>query len=290
MIQSMTGFGKATCTYQTKKITVEVKSLNSKQFDISTHISNLYKEKDLEIRKYLGAELKRGKIDFTLFLEENGTKSCVRVNDAVVADYYNQLQALSQKFNTPLPQNWIEIALRLPDALQTESVELEPEEWDAVNQVIHQALEHLIAFRTQEGLSLYTMFVKTCNHILELLKEVEKHETNRLDKIKSRLEDNLNKLEDRTLIDKGRLEQEMIYYIEKLDINEEKLRLRNHVKYFLETLEENVSGKKLNFISQEMGREINTLGSKSNNSEMQVLVVQMKDDLEQIKEQVLNVL
>ncbi len=287
----MTGFGKATCEYGNKKIVVEIKSLNSKQLDVSTRISGLYREKDIEIRNELSQKLERGKIDFSLYVDNSGKESVSQINQSVVEAYYQQIKALSDKIGIDVPFNWFEVLLRLPDTMKTETVELDENEWIEIRKTIAVAIEQFNAFRTQEGKSLEAVFVNKIAHICQLLDEVAPFEAERVEKIKARLVENLQALSDKIDYDKNRLEQELIFYIEKLDVNEEKVRLRNHLEYFIETMNHEKSpGKKLGFIAQEIGREVNTLGSKSNNSEMQKIVVLMKDDLEQIKEQVLNVL
>lgn len=291
MLFSMTGFGKATCNYKNKKIVIEIKSLNSKQLDISTRIVGLYREKDIEIRNLIAQNLERGKIDLSLYIEDNNSQSTTFLNQNIISNYKNQIEDTCKTLNIKVPDNLIEIILRLPDSLKTESTILEEEEWLAVLELLNNAFSQIKMFRSQEGLSLQNMFISKISNIRHLLEEVELYEKERVEKIRARLEENLKSIEDKISIDRNRLEQEMIYYIEKLDVNEEKVRLRNHLNYFIETMEkEEAPGKKLGFIAQEMGREINTLGSKSNHSEMQILVVKMKDELEQIKEQVLNVL
>lgn len=291
MIQSMTGFGKATCEYGNKKIVVEIKSLNSKQLDVSTRISGLYREKDIEIRNELAQKLERGKIDFALYIDNSGKESVTQINQSVVQAYYDQIKVLSVNLGIEVPQNWFEVLLRLPDAMKTETAELDENEWVEIKKVIAEAIKQLSEFRMQEGKSLEGVFNTKIAHIGQLLEETAPFEMERVEKIKARLEENLQALSDKIDYDKNRLEQELIFYIEKLDVNEEKVRLRNHLDYFIETMQHEKSpGKKLGFIAQEIGREINTLGSKSNQSEMQKIVVLMKDDLEQIKEQVLNVL
>lgn len=291
MLFSMTGFGKATCNYKNKKIVIEIKSLNSKQLDISTRIVGLYREKDIEIRNLIAQNLERGKIDLSLYIEDNNSQSTTFLNQNIISNYKNQIEDTCKTLNIKIPDNLIEIILRLPDSLKTESTILEEEEWLAVLELLNNAFSQIKMFRSQEGLSLQNMFISKISNIRHLLEEVELYEKERVEKIRARLEENLKSIEDKISIDRNRLEQEMIYYIEKLDVNEEKVRLRNHLNYFIETMEkEEAPGKKLGFIAQEMGREINTLGSKSNHSEMQILVVKMKDELEQIKEQVLNVL
>lgn len=291
MIQSMTGFGKATCEYGNKKIVVEVKSLNSKQMDLSTRISGLYREKDIEIRNELSQKLERGKIDLSLYVDNAGKESVSQINQSVVESYYQQIKTLSENIGIDMPVNWFDVLLRLPDTMKTETVELDVNEWVEIKKTIAVAIEQLTIFRIQEGKSLEAVFTAKIAHITQLLDQVAPFEAERVERIKNRLDENLLALSDKIDYDKNRLEQELIFYIEKLDVNEEKVRLRNHLEYFTETMQHEKSpGKKLGFIAQEIGREVNTLGSKANHSEMQKIVVLMKDDLEQIKEQVLNVL
>ena len=287
----MTGYGKASCEYNNKKIVIEIKSLNSKQLDVSTRIAALYREKDIEIRNAIAARLERGKIDFSLYIEDAGATAATRINQSVVENYRKQITDTCNALGMPVPENMIELILRMPETLKTELSVLDEAEWQAILGLLDEAFAQIEAFRAQEGQSLYNMFCNKINTIGTLLAEVEPYEGERLVKIKSRIEEGLKTLEEKISVDRNRLEQEMIFYIEKLDINEEKVRLRNHLRYFIETMDkETAPGKKLGFIAQEMGREINTLGSKSNHSEMQIIVVKMKDELEQIKEQVLNVL
>lgn len=287
----MTGFGKATCEFGNKKIVVEIKSLNSKQLDLSTRVSGLYREKDIEIRTELSQQLERGKIDFALYIDNSGKESVSQINQGVLMAYYEQIKQIADKTGMELPTNWFEILLRLPDALKTDIVEMDENEWLVIKTAINEAISQLKVFRTQEGKSLENVFIAKINRISELLEQIAPFESERIEKIKAKLEENLQNISDKITYDSSRLEQELIFYIEKLDVNEEKVRLKNHLNYFLETMNlENSPGKKLGFISQEIGREINTLGSKSNHSEMQKIVVLMKDELEQIKEQVLNVL
>ncbi|MDR3704765.1 MAG: YicC family protein [Paludibacteraceae bacterium] len=291
MIQSMTGYGKASAEIGNKKITVEVKSLNSKQLDLSTRISGLYREKDIEIRNELSQRLERGKIDFSLYVENTGTESVSQINQAIVEGYYQQIKDLSGRIGIPYPTEWYQVLLRLPDALKAEVQELDESEWVDIKKIINEAIEKLIAFRIQEGKSLENVFTQKIASISGLALDVDKYEVERIEKVKTRLRENLLAIGEKVDYDKNRFEQELIFYIEKLDVNEEKVRLKNHLKYFTETMQHEKSpGKKLGFIAQEIGREVNTLGSKSNHSEMQKLVVLMKDELEQIKEQVLNVL
>ncbi len=291
MIQSMTGFGKAFCEYGNKKIVIEIKSLNSKQCDVSTRISGTYREKEIEIRNEISQQLERGKIDFLLYIDNSSKDAATQINQSVISSYYNQIQQISEQLNIAVPENWFEVLLRLPDALKTDTADLEEEEWVEISKGISAAIGELKSFRIQEGKSLEKVFVDKIARIGSLLDDIAPYETERVEKIKARLEENLQNLSEKIEIDKNRLEQELIYYIEKLDVNEEKIRLRTHLDYFIETMQHEKSpGKKLGFIAQEIGREVNTLGSKSNHSDMQKIVVLMKDELEQIKEQILNVL
>ena len=292
MILSMTGYGKAVVAYKEKKINVEVKSLNSKSLDLSARIAPLYREKEMEIRRLLAQKLERGKVDFSLWVEKESTVDATPINTALVENYYKQIKAISASTGIPEPEDWFTTLLRLPDVTTKTEIEvLDEEEWKVAQQAINEALEKLIDFRKQEGAALQKKFTEKIDNIANLLQSIEPYEKNRVPKIRERIIDGL-KLIPEVDYDKNRLEQELIYYIEKLDINEEKQRLTNHLKYFKETMKENGHGvgKKLGFIAQEMGREINTTGSKSNQAEMQNIVVKMKDELEQIKEQVLNAL
>lgn len=290
MIQSMTGFGKATAELDKRKVTVEVKSLNSKQLDLSVRMPNLYKENEMAVRNILSRKLERGKIDFLIYIENIGAETTTQLNQNVVEAYHAQITESAQKLGVATPSDWFQVLLRMPDVLKYESQEADEEEWSQVLKVVDQAIDQLIAFRKQEGEMLKNLFEEKIANIASLLVEVEPYEAERVEKVKARITESLQKIGDFDF-DKNRFEQEMIYYIEKLDINEEKSRLSNHLDYFLETMKLSAGqGKKLGFIAQEMGREINTLGSKSNHAEMQKIVVRMKDELEQIKEQVLNVM
>ena len=291
MIQSMTGYGKAVALYNGKKINVEIKSLNSKALDLSTRIAPLYREKEMEIRAAIAKALERGKVDFCIWVEKDETQAATPLNKALIADYFQQIKSISQQYDIPLPTDWFATLLRLPDVtLRTEAETLEPEEWDVVRQAVQECIDRLVEFRKQEGEALARKFTEKIERIAALLKSIEPYEASRTEKIRTRLTEALAAIPE-VEYDKNRLEQEMIYYIEKLDINEEKQRLSNHLKYFMETMQNgHGQGKKLGFIAQEMGREINTTGSKSNQAEMQNIVVMMKDELEQIKEQVLNVM
>lgn len=291
MIQSMTGYGKATGEYNGKKIVVEIKSLNSKQSDISTRLSGVYREKEIEIRNEVSQALERGKIDVSLYVENAGRDGVSQINSTLFESYYEQIKALASRHSLEMPSNWFEIILRLPDVMKTETSELDEEEWKVAKGILLNAIEQLKEFRIQEGKSLEKVFRDRIGDIRNLMIEIEPFEGERIEKIKAKLEENLQNIADKFDYDKNRLEQELIFYIEKLDVNEEKVRLNTHLDYFLQMVETETSpGKKLGFIAQEIGREINTLGSKSNHSQMQKIVVLMKDNLEQIKEQVLNVL
>ena len=292
MIQSMTGFGKATVAYKEKKINVEVKSLNSKTLDLSTRIAPLYREKEMEIRQFIAKNLERGKIDFSIWIEKDVVADATPINMALVENYYQQIKKISAQTGIPEPADWYATLLRLPDVTtKTDVEELTDEEWKAAQQAIDEAVNHLIEFRRQEGAALQKKFTEKVDNIQALLASIEPYEKSRVEKIKTNIVNGLQQIPN-VEYDKNRLEQELIYYMEKLDISEEKQRLSNHLKYFRETMNEEGHGvgKKLGFIAQEMGREINTTGSKSNQAEMQNIVVKMKDELEQIKEQVLNAL
>lgn len=292
MIQSMTGYGKATAELSDKKINVEIKSLNSKAMDLSTRIAPLYREKEIEIRNEIAKALERGKVDFSLWIDKKDACELVTpINQDVVVAYYERIRTISETTGIPAPEDWFSTLLRMPDVMTKNDIqELSEEEWKAVHATVLQAIQNLVDFRIQEGAALEKKFREKISNIAKLLTSVDSYEKERVEKIKERITDALEKTIS-VDYDKNRLEQELIYYIEKLDINEEKQRLSNHLKYFINTMEDGSGqGKKLGFIAQEMGREINTLGSKSNHAEMQKIVVQMKDELEQIKEQVLNVM
>ena len=291
MIQSMTGYGKSVVAYNEKKIHVEVKSLNSKQLDLNTRIAPLYREKEMEMRQMVAEALIRGKVDMSVWIEKDMSADPTPINAALVENYYQQIKGISEKTGIPVPEDWFYTLLRMPDVLtKTEVEELDEVEWEAVRGAVQEALKNLVEFRTQEGAALQKKFSEKIDNIERLLGEIEPYETSRVEKIRQRIIDGLQQIPG-VEYDKNRLEQELIYYIEKLDISEEKQRLTNHLKYFRDTMAESAGqGKKLGFIAQEMGREINTTGSKSNQAEMQNIVVKMKDELEQIKEQVLNAL
>ncbi len=287
----MTGYGRATATCKGKKIHVEIKSLNSKTLDLSTRIAPLYREKEMEIRQTITARLIRGKVNFSIWIEKDAATDATPINTALVENYYRQIKDIAAATGIPEPEDWFLTLLRMPDVTAKSDVEeLDDEEWDVAGKAIDEAIDALIGFRNQEGAALERKFTEKIDNIAALLKSIEPYEKARVEKIKARIVEGLKTIPD-VEYDKNRLEQELIYYIEKLDISEEKQRLANHLAYFRETMKENGGqGKKLGFIAQEMGREINTTGSKSNNAEMQNIVVKMKDELEQIKEQVLNAL
>lgn len=292
MILSMTGFGKAVVADKGKKITAEIKSLNSKQLDLSIRLPQAYREIELDLRNKVALSLERGKVDLYIYTEAIDNASVVNLNTPLLKQYKEQIMKMSEELEIPLPVDWYATLLRLPDAIKSDLNRSETDESElaAVGKAVETAISTLIEFRTQEGKRLEAFFREKIANIQALLREVDGYEQERVAKIKGRIQDSLCKLEN-IEFDKNRFEQEMIFYIEKLDITEEKIRLQNHLDYFLSTLANgHGQGKKLGFISQEMGREINTLGSKSNHAELQKVVVRMKDELEQIKEQVLNVM
>ena len=288
----MTGYGKASAEFQGKKITAEVKSLNSKALDLSTRVAPIYREKEMEVRAMVTQALERGKVEFNLWIEQQDQADACPINGELAAAYCRQMKEISAKYGIPEPDDYWHTIVRMPDVLSKNDTqqELSEEEWQVAREVVQQAIDHLVAFRRQEGEALQHKFEEKLDNIATLLAGIEPFEKQRVEKIRQRIVDGLAAISD-VQYDKNRLEQEMIYYIEKLDINEEKQRLANHLQYFRKTMEEgHGQGKKLGFIAQEMGREINTTGSKSNQAEMQNIVVKMKDELEQIKEQVLNVM
>ena len=306
MLLSMTGFGKSVVEIPNKKITVEIKSLNSKQLDLSARIPAAYREKELELRNRIAHKLERGKVDLIIYVETEVNDAPATLNIAMMAQYKKQIETMSQELSIPLPTDWYSVLLRLPETMKADvSNSLSEVECEALYKAVDEAVEGLLQFRRQEGIKLEEFFTQRIENIRARLAEVPQYEGERVAKIRARIEDGLSKIKE-VDYDKSRLEQEMIFYIEKLDVNEEKQRerlakrgltkeekqrLTQHLNYFIETMNaDHGQGKKLGFISQEMGREINTLGSKSNHAEMQKLVVRMKDELEQIKEQVLNVM
>ena len=286
----MTGYGKTVVAFEEKKIHVEIKSLNSKQLDLSMRIAPLYREKEMEIRQLIAERVVRGKVEFNIWIEKDAGAEASQVNKALMDNYYQQLKDFAQEHQLS-DTDWMSLLVRMPDVLTKTEVELlGDEEWQVVRQGVEQAVQELVDFRTQEGAALEKKFAEKIDNIEQLLASIEPYEKSRVEKIRSRIVDGLKQIPEAEY-DKNRLEQELIYYIEKLDISEEKQRLTNHLKYFRETMADQPGqGKKLGFIAQEMGREINTTGSKSNQAEMQNIVVKMKDELEQIKEQVLNAL
>lgn len=288
----MTGFGKAVAVFENKKITAEIKSLNSKQLDLAVRLPQTYRSSELDFRNEVAKSLERGKVDLFIYCEDIESANDHSINIPIVKKYKEQIEAMAKELNLPEPADWYATLLRLPDSIKNDNAaaEVSEEEIEVVTGILGKAIEALVEFRTQEGVRLEKFFREKIAMIQSLLNDVAQYEQQRVEKIKARIEDALAKL-DNVEFDRNRFEQEMIFYIEKLDINEEKLRLQNHLDYFLKTLEDgHGQGKKLGFISQEMGREINTLGSKANQAELQKIVVMMKDQLEQIKEQVLNVM
>jgi len=286
MIQSMTGFGKATLQLPTKKISVEVKSLNSKGLDLNVRIPSLYREMELGLRNLIAVKLERGKVDFSIFIESTAEQTSTKVNVPIVKGYIEQLRAVYAKADEV---ELMKMAIRMPDTMKIEREEIDENDWAQIETTIDEALENILNFRRDEGQSLEKEFQLRIANIRQYMNEALALDNERVQTIKDRLHNAITEL--KVAVDENRFEQELIYYLEKLDITEEKVRLTNHLDYFLETIKGNeANGRKLGFITQEMGREINTMGSKSNHAQMQKLVVQMKDELEKIKEQVLNVL
>jgi uncharacterized protein (TIGR00255 family) len=285
MIQSMTGYGKSVLQLPSKKISIEIKSLNSKNLDLNARMPSIYREKELSIRKLIASKLERGKVDFSLYMEITGEETTTQINNPVVKTYMEQLKAIVDGDDTEL----LKMAVRFPDALNTERDEIDESEWQAIEQEIKSTLTKINDYRSEEGLALEKEFKYRTQNIDELLEQVIAIDPERIEGVRERLRKGIAELKER--VDENRFEQELVYYIEKFDITEEKVRLQNHLEYFIKSLNSKDSnGKKLGFIGQEMGREINTIGSKSNYAPMQKLVVQMKDELEKIKEQLLNVL
>lgn len=287
----MTGYGKAVKEVRNKRITIEIKSLNSKQLDMSTRIPGFYREKELGIRSLVSKALDRGKVDFSMYVEILDGDSGTVINAPVILNYIKQIKAMSEQNGVKEPEDYFGTLLRLPDTFKTEIQEIEEDEWTGILEIIHDAIDQLSNFRSQEGAALEKDIIGRINNIQELMNDIPAFEAERIEKVKTRLYDGLKEVESKVEFDKNRFEQEMIFYLEKLDINEEKVRLANHCKYFIDTAAiDGPVGKKLGFISQEIGREINTIGSKANHSELQKVVIKMKDELEKIKEQTLNVL
>lgn len=286
----MTGYGKKSIQLPTKKITLEIKSLNSKNLDLNVRIPSYYKEKELEVRKTISTHLRRGKIDFSIYVEMTADESLTSINSALVRNYMQQLRNILQSGVTN-DVELLQMAVRMPDALKTEREELDEAEWEIISTGISEVIEKLIDYRTEEGKAMDADFRKSIQTIFNLLEEVKTLDTERLNSIRTRLDKAIEEIKSKNQVDRNRFEQEVLFYLEKMDINEEKVRLASHLEYFLKTLDGPESnGKKLGFISQEMGREINTTGAKANFAPMQKIVIQMKNELEQIKEQVLNVL
>ena len=291
MLKSMTGYGKSVCELENKKVTIEIKSLNSKQLDVSVRMPGHYKEKEIILRNEISKQLARGKVDASVFVESINTTNTPIINQDVVKEYYEQLLNISSDLNLSDENDILPVIMGLPDTLKVEKQTLDQEEWNTVFEEIKNAIIECDEFRIQEGDALEKDIIKRIYNINNLLSEVDVFEQQRIDRIKKRIYNNLSEFVETEKIDNNRFEQEVIYYLEKIDITEEKVRLKNHCNYFLETANsEEPIGKKLGFITQEIGREINTLGSKANNADIQKLVIQMKDELEKIKEQVLNVL
>jgi len=286
MIQSMTGFGKATLQLPTKKVTVEIKSLNSKGLDLNTRMPSVFREMELGLRNLLSQKLERGKIDFSLYVEVTGEETSSKINVPIVKGYISQMKAVIPNADET---ELMKMAVRMPDALKTEREEIDENEWKIMQKVIDEAIENISQFRKDEGVALEKEFLHRIANIMTLMNNAVSYDSERVETVKTRLRSALTELKEN--VDETRFEQELIFYLEKYDITEEKVRLENHLNYFIETLAgTEANGRKLGFITQEMGREINTMGSKSNHTEMQKLVVMMKDELEKIKEQVLNVL
>lgn len=291
MIHSMTGYGKAVCELPNKKISIEIKSLNSKQLDLNTRLPNLYREKDIEIRSLLSKQLKRGKIDLSFYVEAATSDKITKINNGVIKEYYANLKEVASDLNLDNSTDFLKIIMPLPDTVKVELAQLDETEWKSIRETLYTAIDNINDFRQSEGAALATDIRYRIEQIGSLLKEVATYEGPRIDKIKSRIRESIEEIAQKTKVDENRFEQELIFYIEKLDVTEEKVRLSNHLDYFIETMDGSESaGKKLGFISQEIGREINTLGSKANDADIQKLVIRMKDELEKIKEQILNVL
>ncbi len=286
MIQSMTGYGKSVIQLPTKKISIEIKSLNSKNLDLNTRMPSMYREKELAVRKLIASKLVRGKVDFSLYIEITGEEASTQINKTLVKQYIKQLKDV---INTGEETEYLKMAIRMPDALTTEREEIDENEWSEISKVIDSSLEKIEQYRLDEGGTLELDFIGRVQTIATLLDDVIAMDPDRIAGVRERLTKGISDIKEK--VDENRFEQELVYYIEKFDITEEKVRLQNHLEYFQKALNSDDSnGKKLGFISQEMGREINTIGSKSNHAPMQKLVVQMKDELEKIKEQLLNVL
>lgn len=291
MIHSMTGYGKAICQLPNKKINIEIKSLNSKQLDLNVRMPSLYREKEIELRNEVALRLVRGKVDLSFYVESATSDKVTQINRQVIEGYYQQLMPIAEGLNLTAGTDLLRIIMSLPETVKTEQAELDEQEWAAIKVAVNQALDQLQEFRQQEGDSLNREISMRIDNIYRYSQQVEPLEKDRIEKIRARLHENMAELAGKYALDENRFEQELIFYLEKLDITEEKVRLANHISYFLETMAEaEPSGKKLGFIIQEIGREINTMGSKANDAALQRIVIQMKDELEKIKEQILNVL
>jgi uncharacterized protein (TIGR00255 family) len=291
MIKSMTGFGKATGGNEGKKLCVEIRTLNSKQFDINTRISRLFKEKESDIRSVIAKELERGKIDVAIYFDNKDETSNFTINKTLLLKYYEELKSISSEAGNNIQTDYFALALKMPDVLTSGNEELSNEDWQQLLIALDDALKQVSKFRLHEGKILEKDITERINLILKLLKEITPYEKKRIEIIKNRILKDIEELIGKSKTDKNRFEEELIYYIEKIDITEEKVRLKKHCDYFIETTKQpEANGRKLGFICQEIGREINTLGSKANDSDIQKIVIQMKDELEKIKEQLLNIL
>lgn len=291
MLKSMTGYGKATCTFENKTITIEIKAVNSKQIDINTRFPILYKEKEVEIRNEISRKAERGKIDAYIIVEQTETEKSLQFNQTCIKDYFLQIKKLAEELHVPVTEQLLIATLRMPDSLKAETHTLSTDEWEIILACLQEALQAFQNFRQQEGKALEKDISERVYSIEKFLSEIEPFEKSRVLKVRERLHKNLSEFIPSTSIDANRFEQEIVYFLEKLDVTEEKVRLQNHCSYFIDTLKNSDSpGRKLGFIAQEMGREINTIGSKANDSDIQKFVVLMKDELEKIKEQLLNIL
>ncbi len=289
MLKSMTGFGKATGTFQTKKVSVEIRSLNSKSIDLNARVASQYREVEPNIRKLVAKELSRGKVDVSVSIDSIGDESATKLNSGLAKSYYEDLKSINEAIGEKT-QDYLSLIMRMPDIYNTERESLSDEEKTWVLNLVKEATDKLNDFRRKEGVELESEFNDRIEEIRGFLSEIPQYEDERIQIIRERMKKGLEEIESKSSYDENRFEQEMIYYIEKLDVSEEKMRLSNHLDYFQETMKTETAGKKLGFITQEIGREINTLGSKSNHAKMQVLVIGMKDNLEKIKEQILNTL
>ncbi len=291
MLQSMTGYGKAEGSYQNKNISIEIRALNSKQSDINIKLPANLKEKEIELRKMLQGQLQRGKINCLITYEYTGKEQAAQLNYAVIKSYIKQIKRISEDMKLPFDSYLLHSALQMPEALEKQEETLDPEQWEMVRQTMEKAIGEVIAFRKQEGQAIEKDFRERMAALQKSLRQTDTYDQARSERIRERLQEKFREYQSEVNIDQNRFEQELVYYMEKLDITEEKVRLENHFNYFLDLMnQEGAVGKKLNFLAQEIGREVNTIGSKSNDSDMQRLVVQMKDELEKIREQVMNVL